>query len=123
MLPADDAAAAAAAAADSTHVLALAHATLQALHTVLDPPHAAALSARTLLQKAVKAFTSLKRERMRPSALSSQAPRRCHSADKRSSSVAEAIQLQVFACLRMEWCFCFVQIFIVSCFSVCVFYL
>jgi hypothetical protein len=88
-------AAAAAAAADSTHVLALAHATLQALNTVLDPPHTAALSVRTLLQKAVKAFKSLKRELMRPSAISPQPPRRSRSAETRSSSVAEAMQLQV----------------------------
>jgi hypothetical protein len=73
----------------------LAHAMFQALNTALQPASAACLATRALLQKAIKSFTLLKSQSLRPPSSPPQPLRSSLAALKRSSSVAEAVRVQV----------------------------
>ena len=86
----------------------IAHATLQALTAALEPPSAALLATRSMLQKAIKSFTTLKNQLLRPPSSPSHPSRSSHAAEKRSSSVAEAARLQVVA--GSLWLICSVLI-------------
>ena len=101
----DDAAAAAAAAAAASSALrsqddprelpSLALATEHALLTALQPPAAAAIAVRAALHSAVKALTTLKKERLRQASPGPYPPRHSQTEHARGSSVAEAARLQV----------------------------
>jgi hypothetical protein len=99
----DDAAAAAAAAASSAlrnqddprELPSLALATEHALLTALQPPAAAAIAVRAALHSAVKALTTLKKERLRQASPAPHPPRHSQTEHARGSSVAEAARLQV----------------------------
>jgi len=74
-------------------VPAVAHATLLALRAALQPPSAAALALRTILQKSVKSLKQMKKQYLRPPASPS---RSSHAvAEARGSSVAHAVKTQV----------------------------
>jgi hypothetical protein len=74
-------------------VPANAHATLFALRAALQPPSAAAIALRNILQKSVKLLKQLKKEYLRPPASPS---RHSHvKSEARGSSVAYAVKTQV----------------------------
>ena len=98
----DDVAAAAAAASfalrnqdDPRELPSLALATEHALLTALQPPAAAAIAVRAALHSAVKALTTLKKERLRQASPAPHPPRHSQTEHARGSSVAEAARLQV----------------------------
>jgi hypothetical protein len=100
-IPSDAAAAAAAADSNSfagcsdADVPSLALAMHHALLTALEPPAAAALAVRSLLQKSVKVFTSLKKDCLGRRSLSPQALQNSRAMDKSGGGVQEAKYLQV----------------------------